>query len=191
MISSLGQLHFKYVHRLWRLKPAQLGGQSSRLSGGWGWKGFICLGLSILLVAGCVGNQSSPKASWGTVLGAGLGGYGGGQIGNGNGRQASILVGGLVGGLTGNGIGESLDNLDRLMVAENRPNVRQSPLKSTNRSSLNRRQGPNRNIRNRISQFGGPLKCREYLQEIFIGDRPEVAVGIACEQSDGTWKKVR
>jgi surface antigen len=32
--------------------------------------------------------------------------------------------------------------------------------------------------------------CREFSQRVFIDGRPETAYGVACRQSDGSWRTV-
>ncbi|MBL7058203.1 glycine zipper 2TM domain-containing protein [Patescibacteria group bacterium] len=54
------------------------------------------------------------KQMGGALIGGGLGGLGGSQIGKGKGRTAATIIGTLAGAFIGSSIGESLDHADQL-----------------------------------------------------------------------------
>jgi uncharacterized protein YcfJ len=53
-----------------------------------------------------------PKETGGGLIGAGLGAWGGSQLGHGTGRLAATGGGALLGGLLGSSAGRSLDRAD-------------------------------------------------------------------------------
>jgi uncharacterized protein YcfJ len=73
-------------------------------------RSFIILAI-VLGLAGCA-NDYGPKQMGGGLLGAGLGAWGGSQIGHGTGRLAATGGGALLGGLLGGSAGRSLDRAD-------------------------------------------------------------------------------
>ena len=129
-----------------------------------------------------------PKANLCTLLGAGLGGLAGSQIGSGSGRLAAVAAGTLLGGFLGNEIGQSLDNADRLAASnaiqrsmEFNPNGRTTVWRnpdSGNTGSFT----PTRTISN-----GNGQPCREYQSTVTVGGQSQQAFGTACRQADGSW----
>ena len=75
---------------------------------------LLPIALAGALVVGCTGYQDRPKTTVGTLGGAALGGWAGSNIGKGSGQLAATAAGTLIGAFIGYGIGESLDNVDRL-----------------------------------------------------------------------------
>ena len=79
----------------------------------------IAVALSAMLsLSACVTNQGE-KQTLGTLIGAGLGGLAGSQIGSGTGQLAAIGAGVLLGGLLGSEVGRSLDKADEAYLANN------------------------------------------------------------------------
>jgi surface antigen len=71
--------------------------------------------LACALLAACTTQDNlGYKQGAGTLIGAGLGGLAGSQIGSGTGRLAATGAGVLLGGLLGSETGASLDRADRL-----------------------------------------------------------------------------
>ena len=85
---------------------------------------FIVTAMCGLALAGCAqpGDQGyAPpgaigmnKTTGGALIGAGLGGLAGSQIGRGSGSMAATAVGVILGGLIGSQVGSSLDRADQL-----------------------------------------------------------------------------
>ncbi|MEE8202858.1 MAG: glycine zipper 2TM domain-containing protein, partial [Alphaproteobacteria bacterium] len=73
---------------------------------------------SALSVAACV-TDAGPKQTVGTLVGAGLGGLAGSQIGGGKGKLVAVGAGVLLGGLLGSEVGKSLDKADQLYAERN------------------------------------------------------------------------
>lgn len=80
-------------------------------------KTFLALGVTGLLLAGCVSNPNTLALSG---IGAAGGGLLGSQIGKGKGRLASTIVGTILGAATGNHIGSAFDGVTHNRNAINR-----------------------------------------------------------------------
>lgn len=152
---------------------------------------LAAVALCAVTLAGCAGDAyHGPKENTGTLLGA-LGGaaigsaFGGGA----SGHIAGALIGAGLGGLIGNRIGAAMDQEDRRrayaaqMQAFNEPD--NAPVEWRNPQS-----GRYGEVVPGPVYYRGRLKCRSYTHTIYIGGRPEVARGRACENPDGTWTPV-
>ncbi len=155
----------------------------------------VALLSSGLLLAACqnTGNPSGGiglnKTTGGTLIGAGLGGLAGAQVGGGKGQLAAVAVGTLLGGFLGHEIGASLDRADQLAaeraaqqsfnapigqtVAWNNPDSGHYGQVTTTRDGTDTRTG---------------AYCREYQTTVTVGGKAESAYGTACRQPDGSWK---
>ncbi|NWH09646.1 MAG: glycine zipper 2TM domain-containing protein [Alphaproteobacteria bacterium] len=130
----------------------------------------------------------------GTILGAVIGGAIGGQFGKGSGRDAAAIFGALIGGFAGNRITQNLQCEDRYYAADayyrayeyGEPGQR---YRWENPRSRN--YGWVEPIRS-YDEYEGSYRgtCREYTQTIYIDGRRQTAQGVACRQSDGTWRIV-
>jgi len=69
------------------------------------------------LLLGLGGCEGPTKQQSGAVIGAGLGGLLGAQVGHGGTRTAATIGGAILGGLLGGAIGSSMDETDRLRAA--------------------------------------------------------------------------
>ena len=76
----------------------------------------IALAASLLLAASAT--DAGEKEIFGTLLGAGLGGLAGSQIGSGKGKLVAVGAGVLLGGLLGREVGRSLDKADQAQAAQ-------------------------------------------------------------------------
>lgn len=139
-------------------------------------------------LAGCaqtVGN----KEFGGTLLGAGLGGLLGSQIGGGKGKMIAIGVGVLLGGLLGSEIGRSLDRADKLYMIQ----ATQNSLENSPTGSLTGWRNPDSGNQGTITPLATYRKpsgqyCREYQSDITVGGKTEQAYGTACRMPDGSWE---
>jgi surface antigen len=146
--------------------------------------------VALALLGGCVTNpETQPKQTFGTVLGAGLGGLAGAQMGRGKGKLVAVAMGVLAGAAIGNSIGQSLDRADRAalnnaqQVASTVPVGRRVEWRNPdtgNHGSVT----PTRDGYDRIS---GDY-CREYETTIYVNGREETGYGTACQKADGTWQ---
>jgi len=142
------------------------------------------------LLGGCVTNpDTQPKQTMGTILGAGLGGLAGAQVGSGNGRLAAVAMGALAGAMIGNSIGQSLDRADRAHLYEAQTVAHSAPMgravEWNNPDSGN--HGTVTPTRDGYDRISGEY-CREYETTIWVNGREETGYGTACQQEDGTWE---
>jgi|SaaInl4_150m_RNA_FD_contig_21_1787033_length_842_multi_5_in_0_out_0_2 surface antigen len=145
--------------------------------------------LAMIVLSGCVTNpETQPKQSLGTLLGAGIGGLAGSQLGHGKGKLVGVAIGALAGAYIGSSIGESLDRADRVYMNQAQDSAHAAPV--GRRISWNNPDNghagsvtPKRDGYDRIS---GDY-CREYETTIFVDGREETVLGTACQKPDGSW----
>lgn len=143
-----------------------------------------------LVLASCASTgekiRDNPKAVLGSVVGAGAV-AGIAAIAGGN---PAVIVGSAVaGGLLGGYVGNRLDDRDKRMAAEAaqqafETNTTGQPAAWTNPDSGN--QGsvtPTRTYQLASGQY-----CREYRQDVLIGNEKHQTTGTACRRADGTWE---
>ncbi len=151
---------------------------------------IIAAAVATALLAGCVtdGNQ---KEMAGTLLGAGLGGLAGSKIGGGKGQLAAVAVGTLAGAFIGRGIGQSLDNVDKLYAERAVTRASAAPVGQT--IAWNNPDSGNRGwvtpTRDGVNTQTGAY-CREYQTTVQVGGKTESAYGTSCRQPDGSWQIV-
>ncbi|MER2520738.1 MAG: glycine zipper 2TM domain-containing protein [Bdellovibrionales bacterium] len=136
---------------------------------------------------------------FGTVMGAGLGGLLGSQFGHGSGRLAATGTGVFLGGWMGNSIGRSSDRQAYYSYAPPR-RAHYAPSYST---VYEETYEPSSYIMtyyrpNYVAPPAPPPAiyvddtsgsyCREYSQQIRIGNQVQESYGTACMQPDGSWK---
>ena len=128
------------------------------------------------------------KQQVGAVSGAVVGGILGSKVGGGNGQLWATGAGAVIGGLLGSEIGKSLDRADMAYLGEANQRAHTAPIGETvswnNPDSGN--YGTVTPTRDGHSTAG--RYCREYEQEIYVAGQREIAVGTACQNSDGTWE---
>lgn len=151
---------------------------------------IVCVLVGMATLAGCANGFTPNKAQIGGAVGAVGGAILGSQIGPGGGRAettAAIAAGTMLGYFLGSQVGSYLDEADRLMMerAQNRANT--APIgetitwnnpKSGHRGTVT----PTRDGRDNRNRY-----CREYTSTIYVDGWEEEAVGIACQNRDGTW----
>jgi len=130
------------------------------------------------------------KTIGGGLVGAGLGGYGGSQICNGDCGKMTTVAGVLLGGLVGGAIGQSLDNMDRMaaqqaeQAALNSAPVGQSiSWQGQNSGNSGYTQIDNRGVNNQTG-----ANCAQYTSTIYVNGQQQTAKGVACQNGDGTWQ---
>ena len=145
------------------------------------------IGIATLLIAsaaGCAVPVTQEQS--GTVIGGVVGGVVGSQFGRGDGRTAATIIGALIGASVGGNIGRSMDNNDRMRIAQA---LETQPLNTPT-------QWVNPDNRNAytvvpIRTYDSPSgPCREYTMDAVIGGRVEKVVGNACRQADGSWRNI-
>ena len=154
---------------------------------------FSFIGLALMSLSACAGQGGiggiGPKAGIGALVAGALGGYGGSQICDGDCGNAMTAVGAITGLAIGYGIGDSLDNIDR-MYAE------QANQKALNTAQVgqgitwNNPQTGNSGttvVTNRGTASNG-AGCAAYSQTIYVQGKAQTATGTACQRQDGTWQ---
>lgn len=147
--------------------------------------------LIAVAMTGCATNPYGPKQTVGTLAGAALGGLLGAQFGAGAGRLAATGAGVLIGGLIGSELGRNMDAQDRRLANAAIRRSYDSPLGDPIywRNPDNGNSGSITPLREGNAASG--RYCREYRQTITIDGRQEIGTGIACRQTDGTWRIVQ
>ncbi len=143
-----------------------------------------------LSLGACVSDQGN-KQTLGTLIGAGLGGLAGSQIGSGRGQLAAVGAGVLLGGLLGNEVGKSLDKADIAYAERNAQETLEYQQTGATSSWVNPDSGNSGSITPTATyQSAGGEYCREYQQTVTVGGDEQSAYGTACRQPDGSWKLV-
>ena len=149
----------------------------------------IVLAASLSLAA-CL-NTGGPKQTGGTLIGAGLGGLAGSQIGGGTGKLVAVGAGVLLGGLLGSEVGKSLDKADKLYAERTSQRTLETAPVGQTSSWSNPDSGNSGTITpTKTYETAQGQYCREYQQTVTIGGETENAYGTACRQPDGSWKVI-
>jgi surface antigen len=144
----------------------------------------------MISLSACVTDQGE-KQTLGTLIGAGLGGLAGSQIGSGSGKLAAVGVGVLLGGLLGSEVGKSLDRADKAYVANNAQSTLETTPTGTSSSWVNPDSGNSGSLtptNTYVTAAGQP--CREYHSTVTIDGQTEDVYGTACREPDGSWRFV-
>ncbi len=143
-----------------------------------------------LSLGACVSDRGD-KQTLGTLIGAGLGGLAGSQIGSGTGQLAAVGAGVLLGGLLGNEVGKSLDKADVAYAERNAQQTLEYQPTGATSSWVNPDSGNSGSITpTKTYQSAGGENCREYQQTVTVAGEQQSAYGTACRQPDGSWKLV-
>ena len=143
-----------------------------------------------LSLGACVSDQGN-KQTLGTLVGAGLGGLAGSQIGSGTGQLAAVGAGVLLGGLLGNSVGKSLDKADIAYAERNAQQTLEYQPSGATTSWVNPDSGNSGSITPTATyQSETGRYCREYQQTVTVGGELQSAYGTACRQPDGSWEIV-
>ena len=145
---------------------------------------------AMISLSACV-NDQGQKQTMGTLIGAGLGGLAGSQIGSGTGQLAAIGVGVLLGGLLGSEIGKSLDKADQTYLSNNAQSTLESGPTGSASSWVNPDSGNSGSLTptNTYATASGQ-PCREYHSTVTIDGQTEDVYGTACREPDGSWRFV-
>lgn len=148
----------------------------------------IILASTLSLAACQSATLGGTKQNIGTLGGAVAGGLLGSQIGGGSGQIVATGAGALLGAFLGAEIGASLDSADQ--AALNQASSQASTAPIGQQISWNNPQSGNHGTitptNQGVNQVTGQT-CREYSQTIVVQGRQETAVGVACQNPDGTW----
>lgn len=130
------------------------------------------------------------KENAGTVIGGVLGAAVGSQFGGGTGRIVAGVAGGVIGALIGREVGRSMSRSDREAANRAQERAHSAPVGQavtwTNpETGHSGSVTPVSETRNAQGQ-----RCRDYNGTIVVDGKREEARGLACQQSDGTWRFV-
>lgn len=145
--------------------------------------------LAAFSLSACESIQNSgTKQSVGGVSGAVVGGLLGSKVGGGSGQLWATGAGVLLGALIGSEIGKSLDQADKMYLAQANQSAHSAPIGETV-SWSNPESGHYGTVTpTRDGQSTSGRYCREYKQTIYVDGQQETAVGQACKNPDGTWE---
>jgi len=137
------------------------------------------------------GEIGMNKTTGGGLIGAGLGGLAGSQLGHGSGKGVMTVLGVLAGGLVGSQVGASLDRADLNYAnqatqtsLETAPPGQALPWRNP-QSGNSGTITPQRYYQNQSGHY-----CREFQQTISVAGQTQQGYGTACRQPDGSWKIV-
>ncbi|MBA3573034.1 MAG: hypothetical protein H0W34_13905 [Pyrinomonadaceae bacterium] len=147
--------------------------------------GKMILALLLATLTACAGGVGGygPK----TTTGAAAGGAAGGLIGSAVGGSAATAAGVLLGGLLGAAVGQQMDTHDYYQMRNSLETSRTGqPTEWRNPDTGGQYQvTPTRTYDN---QSGQP--CREFNTTAQIDGRRQNVHGVACRESDGSWRVV-
>lgn len=154
------------------------------------WGPVIVVSLLVLWLSGCNSYNTRPNETTGMLVGAGLGGLVGSQVGSGTGQLAATAIGVLIGSQLGASVGRSMDQQDRMLM--NRA------LEDNRTRTTTAWRNPDTRHQYRVTPtktYTAPMHdghqtyCREFtLEHAKIGGQPQQIYGTACRQPDGAWK---
>ncbi len=151
----------------------------------------IAIALAAMVsLAACV-TDAGEKQTLGTLIGAGLGGLAGSQIGSGTGQLAAVGAGVLLGGLLGSEVGKSLDQADKLYAERNAQGSLENAPSGQSSNWVNPDSGHSGSFtptQTYTAAEGQP--CREYHSTVTIDGQTEEVYGTACREPDGSWRFV-
>ncbi len=151
----------------------------------------IAIVFAVALSLGACVTDQGDKQTLGTLVGAGLGGLAGSQIGSGTGRLAAVGAGVLLGGLLGNSVGKSLDKADIAYAERNAQETLEYQPTGATLSWVNPDSGNSGTVTPTATyQSETGRYCREYRQTVTVGGELQSAYGTACRQPDGSWEIV-
>lgn len=145
----------------------------------------MILALSLATLTACAGGVGGygPK----TTVGAAAGGAAGGLLGSQLGGPAATAAGVLLGGLLGATVGQQMDSQDYYRMRNSLETSRTGQLTEWHNPDTGARHQvtPTRTYKN---QSGQP--CREFNTTAQINGRGQNVHGVACRESDGSWRVV-
>lgn len=144
--------------------------------------GLLAVAL-LFAVSACTSTQGQQEET-GVLMGGALGGLLGAQVGDGSGTTAAIILGTLIGSDIGRNIGRTMDEVDRMRMAQ--------ALETQRTGSSTRWRNPDSAAAYSVTPtrtyeaVGGP--CREFVMRATIDGVQDNIVGTACRSSNGVWR---
>jgi surface antigen len=130
--------------------------------------------------------KENPKAVLGAVIGAAAGAGLAAALGA---DAGGIVAAGAGGALLGGFVGHKLDERDKRMAAEAAQKAFEQHRTGQSSQWSNPDSGNSGTVTpTRTYQLASGQYCREYRQDITIGNEKHETYGTACRQPDGTWK---
>jgi surface antigen len=125
----------------------------------------------------------------GAVLGGAAGAVIGSQIGKGDDRFITTVGGAVIGAVVGGAIGKSMDDADQACAAQalEYANFKQSVRWQNKANGAFYTMTPV----GMVPPEGKGLECRRYSLLTEARGRQETGGGVACRQSDGSWRLIR
>lgn len=149
----------------------------------------ILITASVFLLTACSTNTQRENTTVGAVAGAVLGGVAGSAIGAGAGQLVAMGVGAIAGGLLGGAIGNNMDSTDtqKMHNTLDHNSVRKTSKWKNNNSNTKYSMTP----MSQTMSYKGNDHCRKYHSTVTLtGEKQQVIDGVACRQTDGSWKAV-
>jgi surface antigen len=147
---------------------------------------------------GGYGGRAAPgdigvnKTTGGALVGAGLGGLAGSQLGHGTGKLAATGVGVVLGALLGGSVGSSLDRADLNYAQQTTQRTLETAPSGQQVAWQNPDSGHAGTVVARPAyQTPTGQYCREFQQTINVGGQRQDGYGTACRQPDGSWRIVQ
>lgn len=160
---------------------------------------IACLAATALLTA-CAqpgqrgmsrGGQGLDKEFLGGLTGATAGAIAGSNVGGGSGRVAAIAIGTLLGAKLGSEVGASLDRADLAYHKRTSQRALETAQPGETLPWSNPETGHSGSVtpQNYYRTEQGRY-CREFRQQIDVGNETAQGYGTACRQPDGSWEIV-
>ena len=131
------------------------------------------------------------KQQTGVLAGGLLGGLVGSRFGRGGGQVAATAGGAILGALIGGSIGASMDETDKLKMAQTTQRSLESGRSGRSSTWKNPDNGHSGSVTPKAAyQDNDGRYCREYQQTVTVGGKTEQAYGTACRKPDGAWQVV-
>jgi len=146
---------------------------------------ILVLLLSASLIS-CSTNTQKENTGIGVATGAVVGGLLGSAIGGGAGKAVAIGVGIVAGALIGGAIGHSMDSSDQAHL-NNAVTTGKSASWQNSKTHSTYTVVPSKKY---ITVNGNPY-CRKYTTTAVIDGKTSQVHGVACRQSDGSWKAIQ
>jgi len=130
--------------------------------------------------------SDNPKAVLGSLGGAAVGA---GIAALAHGNPAAIVISAVAGGLIGGAIGHHLDNKDKQLAEQTAARAFENNHTGQGSTWKNPDTGNSGTVTpTKTYQSASGQYCREYRQDVMIGNEKHQAYGTACRQPDGSWK---
>lgn len=149
----------------------------------------LCIALAAVGLVGCSSNTQNENTTLGAITGAVVGGLTGSLFGQGTGQVIAIGAGAIAGAFVGGYIGKNMDHRDY----QNTCNTLNGNAKDQPTTWKNKRTGIAYSVKptSNYITYNGNNACRRFQTTTTATDGQSKTVnGVACRQSNGTWREV-